>query len=67
VVITVAFTGYLVAGLTTFLPCCILTGSTWPSKFFVEGITTAAAIKAFSAAMVVLVTRSLVNIPVRFP
>lgn len=80
VVITVAFIGYLVAGLpgacvaalATFLPCYVLTvvpapyfkryGQHPAIKAFVEGIT-AAAIGALSGAVVVLATRSLVDVP----
>lgn len=80
VVITVAFIGYLVAGLpgacvaalATFLPCYVLTVVPAPYfkryrqqpaiKAFVKGIT-AAAIGALSGAVVVLATRSLVDVP----
>jgi chromate transporter len=70
-VITMAFISYLMAGLVTFLPCYVLAVVPAPylptpgHQAFVEGIT-AAAIKALSEAVVVLVTRSLVDIIVRF-
>lgn len=74
-VITVASIGYLVAGLVTFLPYHVLVVVPAPYlwqhpalKVFVEGLT-AAAIEVLSRAVVVvaLVTRSLVDSPVRFP